>query len=67
MTTPADEAVPLQARARASRWRVLVTVLGTLAVIGAEFLLLDGVYTRATPIADQRVVVAQLVGEAAAA
>jgi len=68
MSTLDDEvAVPLQERARASRWRVLATVLGTLAVIGAEFLLLDGVYTRATPVADQRVVVAQLVGEAAAA
>ena len=55
------------AQARASRWRVLVTVLGTLAVIGTEFMLLDGVYSRATPVAEQRVVVAALAGEAASA
>ncbi|SDN79241.1 PAS domain S-box-containing protein/diguanylate cyclase (GGDEF) domain-containing protein [Klenkia soli] len=45
-----------------SPWRILLTVLGTLAVIGVEFVLLYGVYARATPVAQQRVVVAELAG-----
>ncbi|GHE09212.1 putative bifunctional diguanylate cyclase/phosphodiesterase [Klenkia taihuensis] len=47
---------------QASPWRVLLTLLGTLAVIGVEFVLLFGVYARSTPVAEQRAVVAQAVG-----
>ncbi len=48
---------------KGSPWRILATVLCTLAVIGAEFLLLHGVYARATPVAAQRVVVAEVAGQ----
>ena len=48
---------------KGSPWRILVTVLGTLAVIGVEFVLLYGVYSRATPVAEQRAAVAEVVGQ----
>ena len=46
-----------------SPWRILLTVLGTLAVIGLEFVLLFGVYSRATPVAEERAIVAEAVGQ----
>jgi diguanylate cyclase (GGDEF)-like protein/PAS domain S-box-containing protein len=50
-----------------SAWRAGLTVLGTLAVITAEFLLLHGVYDRAQPVQAQSVLVAELRGELAMA
>ncbi|KQS66650.1 hypothetical protein ASG41_09260 [Modestobacter sp. Leaf380] len=43
--------------------RVVLTLLGTLTVIGVEFLLLFGVYVRSSPVADQREVVSRVAGE----
>ena len=48
--------------ASTSALRGPLTVLGTLAVIGVEFVLLFGVHLRSAPVAEQRVVVAQVAG-----
>ncbi|WP_162245563.1 bifunctional diguanylate cyclase/phosphodiesterase [Modestobacter sp. Leaf380] len=58
MSRSVDESAP-----RASRVRVVLTLLGTLTVIGVEFLLLFGVYVRSSPVADQREVVSRVAGE----
>ncbi|MGI8664482.1 MAG: putative bifunctional diguanylate cyclase/phosphodiesterase, partial [Jatrophihabitans sp.] len=50
------------ARAPVARSRALVTVLGTLVVVTAEFVLLTGVYERAVPVSRAEVVVAALDG-----
>jgi len=52
-TQPAADAVRLQT----SRRRRVGTVLGTLAVVTAEFVLLSGVYERAVPVGRAEVVV----------
>ncbi|MEI4274081.1 EAL domain-containing protein [Klenkia sp. LSe6-5] len=51
--------------ARTVPGRVLV-VLGTLVVIGLEFVLLFGVHLRSGPVTEQRVVVAEVAGALAA-
>jgi diguanylate cyclase (GGDEF)-like protein/PAS domain S-box-containing protein len=50
-------------RSPVSRLRALVTVLGTLLVVIAEFVLLTGVYERAVPVSRAEVVVASLDGQ----
>ncbi len=55
------------ARTAHRRSRALITLLGTLLVVGAEFALLRAVYTRAAPTRAQVVVAAQLHGESLAA
>jgi hypothetical protein len=52
-----DSATPV------SRARVLTTVLGTLLVVIAEFVLLTGVYERAIPVSRAEVVVAAVDGQ----
>ena len=52
--------------ARSSRGRVLVTALGTLLVVAAEFGLLSLVYQRVQPVSHAQVTVANLQGRLAA-
>jgi hypothetical protein len=50
-------------RPQTSRSRPIGTVLGTLAVVTAEFVLLSGVYERAVPVGRAEVVVSALDGQ----
>ncbi len=52
--------------ARSSRGRVLITALGTLLVVAAEFGLLSLVYQRVQPVSHAQVTVANLQGRLAA-
>ncbi|MPQ99982.1 EAL domain-containing protein [Modestobacter sp. I12A-02628] len=59
----ASSSTGADAPVRTAAGRAALTVLGTLLVIGVEFLLLYGVYHRAAPVETQRVVVARLAGD----
>jgi diguanylate cyclase (GGDEF)-like protein/PAS domain S-box-containing protein len=58
-----EKAEAIVTRSPVSRLRALVTVLGTLLVVIAEFVLLTGVYERAVPVSRAEVVVASLDGQ----